>query len=285
MERSYQATTTALADGGVTRHAEITPAIPTFISQQFFALSMIGLGVLGFIYGDVALVWQHLPIEHMPGTKAIAYAFALIELVTGLGLLLRNGAKAASAALTVFLLVWAILLKLPAVIAVPSMEATWLGFGEITVILAGAWVLFAGQSGERSSWLRHVTGPNGIRAARVLFALSLPMIGLSHFFYSAQTAGFVPAWLPYRLGWAYLTGACSIATCLAVLFNVLSPLAARLEALMLWIITLLVWVPAIVATPGDRTAWTALVISAAIACGAWVVADSYRPAPYLPPSS
>jgi uncharacterized membrane protein len=134
--------------------------------------------------------------------------------------------------------------------------------------------------GERSDWLRLVTGQRGVRAARVLFALSLPMIGLSHFFYTKQTVELVPSWLPYPNGWAYLTGAASIATCLAILFGIIPRLAARLETAMLWIITLLVWAPAIVSTGGDRLPITALTISAAIACGAWVVADSYR-APYL----
>lgn len=281
MERSSSASIVTLADDRAMHSAGTSPQVQTTISQQFLALSMIGLGALGFIYGDVALVWQHLPIEHMPGAKAVAYAFAAIELVAGIGLLLRHWAKAASALLAAFMLMWAVLLKLPAVIVVPSMEATWLGLGEITVILAGAWVLFASHVGARNGWLRHVTGQRGIRAARVLFALSLPTIGLSHFIYSKQTVELVPAWLPYPIGWAYLTGACSIAACLAVLFGVLPRLAARLEAVMLWIITLLVWVPVLIATHGDRMPWTALVISAAMACGAWVVADSYRPAPAL----
>ncbi|WP_198651562.1 hypothetical protein [Dyella sp. C11] len=282
MERSHHASSAVLADGDIGSRSTIDAfALPqTRISQQFFALCMIGLGVLGFIYGDVALVWQHLPIEHMPGATAIAYVFALIELACGVGLLLRAWAKAASALLTVFLLAWVVLLKLPAVVVVPTMEATWLGFGEIAVMLAGAWVLSALHIGERNDWLRRVTGLHGVRAARVLFALSLPMIGLAHFFYSAQTEALVPAWLPFRLGWVYFTGACSIVACLAVLFGVLAPLAARLEAAMLWIITLLVWGPAIAANPSDRTAWTALVISAAIACGAWVVGDSYRATRY-----
>lgn len=278
MEHSYRASTDALA-GGAASGSDAVPLAQASIAQQFLALCMIGLGVLGFIYGDVALVWQHLPIEHMPGAKAIAYVFAAIELAGGIGLLLRRWSKAAAGLLAAFLLVWTVLLKLPAVLVVPSMEATWLGFGEIAVILAGAWVLFACHMGERAGWLRHLTGRRGVRAARVLFALSLPMIGLSHFFYTEQTAALVPAWLPHRAGWAYLTGACSITACLAVLLGVASRLAVMLEAAMLWIITLLVWLPAVVATPGDRTAWTALVISAAIACGAWVVADSYRGMP------
>lgn len=246
-------------------------------SQLGLAASMVGLGILGLIHGDVALVWQHLPVDHLPGEKLIAYAFALVELGTGIGLMVRPLARVSAAWLAGFLLVWAVVLKLPAVVFVPLMEATWLGFGEITVILAGAWALLARHAGERADgrwgWLY---GHRGVRAARLLFAVSLPMIGLSHFFYSEQTVALVPAWLPYPLGWAYLTGACSILTCLAVLSGFLAKAAASLEAAMLWIITLLVWAPAIIAHPTDRTAWTAFVISAAIACGAWVVAESYR---------
>jgi len=273
MDRSQHAMAASVTSLPAFDHALSTPRA----SQVGLAASMIGLGILGLIYGDVALVWQHLPIEHLPGEKLIAYLFALIELVGGIGLLVKPLARPASALLTMFLLVWAVLLKLPAVVVVPQMEATWLGFGEITVILAGMWVLLAHYVGDHvNGRMRWLFGHRGIRAARVLFAVSLPMIGLSHFFYSEQTVALVPTWLPYPLGWAYLTGACSILACLAVLFGVLPRLAAMLEAMMLWIITLLVWAPAIAAHPTDRTAWTAFTISAAIACGAWVVGESYR---------
>src|SRR5438876_7612925 len=45
------------------------------------------------------------------------------------------------------------------------------------------------------------------------------------------------------LGWTYLTGAGSLAAAAGMLFGVYPRLAANLEAAMLWIITLLVWVP------------------------------------------
>lgn len=244
-------------------------------AQFFFALSMIALGVLGLIYGDVALVWQRIPIDQLPRRQLIAYALAVIELAGGVGLLFASTVRAASGVLFVFVLLWAVLLKVPAVVLMPSMEAMWLGLGEITVILAGAWVLFASTTRRRDG------GADHIRVARLLFGVSLPMIGLSHFFYSEPTLALVPEWLPYRLAWVYLTGAASLAACIGVLFAVAPRLASTLEAAMLWIITLLVWGPAIVAAPTDRTAWTAFVISAAIACGAWLVADSYRSLDWL----
>ena len=92
--------------------------------------------------------------------------------------------------------------------------------------------------------------------------------------YSAETAALVPAWLPARTAWAYLTGAGQIAAGLGVLFSILPRLAAGAEATMLSLFTLLVWVPAVVAKPTDRLSWTALLISWAITAAAWVVAGS-----------
>jgi len=265
MEQSIHADRSAFATAD-------SKAIPLSPAYAAFAIVMALLGVIGLVYGDVALVWQRIPIEHLPGQQLLAYAFALVELGTGVGLLLRPVAKSAAAVLFAYMALWAVLLKLPAVVAVPLMEATWLGFGEIAVILAGAWVVYAWLADARA----FLAGAKGIRNARVLFAVALPMIGLSHFFYSPQTVELVPGWLPSPLSWAYLTGAGSIAACLGVLFGIFPRLAATLEAAMLAVITVLVWGPKLFAMPVDRTALTAFVISAAIACGAWIVAQSYR---------
>ena len=251
-------------------------------SQIIFAVMMIGLGVIGLIYGDFAMGWQRIPIQHLPGRQFFAYASAVIELVIGLGLLMQRTISVSSRILFVFLLLWAVLLKLPAVVTVPQMEATWLGFGEIAVILAGGWVLFAAHAGEwERTHLKFAVGASGIRIARILFALSLPMIGLSHFFYSPQTVALVPAWLPDRLAWAYLTGGGNIVAGIAVFFAIFPRLAATTEAAMLGIITLLVWGPGLVTKPTDRLQVTAFLISSVIACGAWIVADSYRGMPWF----
>jgi len=244
-------------------------------TRMLLAATMIGLGVIGFIYGDVALVWQRIPIENLPGRQLVAYACAAIELATGIGVLIDPARRVAALVLTAFLLLWVVLLKLPAVVAMPSMEATWLGFGEIAVIFAGTWAVYAVEAGADDGVLGAIAGANGIRWARLVFALSLPMIGLSHFFYSEQTAAFVPAWIPYKIDWAYLTGAGSIVASVALLLGLLPRLAATLEAAMLSVITLLVWGPGLTKSPPDRTQWTAFFISLAIAAGAWVIASTY----------
>lgn len=244
--------------------------------RALLAAVMIGLGIRGLVYADFASVWQRIPIAHLPARMFFVYACALVELATGIGLLLRRAFPAASGILAIFLLLWAVLLKLPAVVYAPQMEATWLGFGEIAVILAGAWLLHAAHLGAGAAPRPgFMAGLTGLRGARLLFVLALPMIGLSHFVYVDQTAAFIPAWIPWPAGWARLTGGASIATSLALLFAVWPRLATTLEALMLSVITLLVWLPGVVAAPGNAS-WTPLLMSTAIASGAWVVADSYR---------
>jgi uncharacterized membrane protein len=252
------------------------------VAHVLFAAAMMGLGIIWLIYGDFALDWQRVPIAHLPGRPFFAYACAASELVTGIGLLVRRTVTSASRILLVYLVLWVVLLKLPAVVSVAGMEATWLGFGEIAAILAGGWILFASHAGEwERSHLKFAIGANGIRNARLVFAVPLPMIGLSHFFYTEQTVTLVPAWLPYHLGWADLTGAGNIAAGIGVLFGIYPRLAATCEAGMLGIITLLVWVPGLFTTPRDRTQWTAFLISAVIACGAGVVAESYCGVPWF----
>src|SRR6266513_2792271 len=254
-------------------------------SQQpaltLFAVGMIGLGILALVYGDFALVWQPVA-PWIPGRTALAYGSGLIMLFGGVGLLFRATAKWSARVLFPYLIVW-LLLKVPALIVAPQMEAVWLGFGELAVLLAGGWILFAKLAGPREgSPLRCATGENSIHLAQFLFAVSLIPIGLSHLVYVKETAELVPAWLPYRVGWAYLTGTGQIACGLGVLFSVFPRVAARAEAGMISLFTLLVWAPAIVAAPKARLPWTAFFISWAIASAAWVVAQSIaakQPAP------
>src|ERR1700722_7887352 len=238
-----------------------------------FAIGMIGLGILALTYGDFALVWQPVA-AWVPGRTVLAYASGLIMLLGGVGLLLRVAAAWSVRILFPYLIVW-LLLKVPALIVAPQMEAVWLGFGELAVLLAGGWILFANLARLRAgSPLTFLASEHGIRAARILFAVSLIPIGLSHFVYVKETAELVPAWLPYRVGWAYLTGAGQIACGLGVLFSIFPRLAAIAEAGMISLFTLLVWAPAILAAPRTRLPWTAFLISWAIASAAWVVAQN-----------
>ena len=262
----------------VAQTAMSTQAVSAGLGAKVFAAAMIGLGVIGFASGDFASVWQRIPIDDLPARSFFAYACAAVEFAAGCGLLFGSTAAIASRVLAAFILLWAVLLKLPGVVVMPQMEATWLGLAEVTVMLAGIWIVCLAREG--SDWLRlprFIAGTKGLRSARVLFALFLLPIGLAHFFYLEQTAALVPAWLPWHDGWAWLTGAGNVAASIAILSGYLPRLAAALETAMLAVITVLVWTPGLAPAPnGLQFQLTGWVISLGIAAGAWIVADSYR---------
>jgi uncharacterized membrane protein len=250
--------------------------MPLRPSRAVFAAVMIGLGIIGLVYGNSALIWEPIP-KTLPGRAAIIYLCAVIELAIGVGLLMHPSVILACRVLTAFLLLWVALLKLPGLFLAPLVMARWEELGEMVAISAGAWCLFAAHPGAwEQRHLKAAVGERGICGGRLLLIAALPMIGMAHFVYHDLTASFVPKWMSFPLGWTYLTGAGSLAAAAGLLLRVVPRLAANLEAAMLWIITLLVWVPRVASAPADQGNWAEFFISCAIASGAWLVADTYR---------
>ena len=237
-----------------------------------FVFGLAGLGFLALNYSDFALVWQPVP-AWVPARAAIACASGVLMLALGIGLLVPPTRAWSARILFPYLILWACL-KLPEVIAAPGTEASWLGLGELTLLLSGGWTLFAsfGQVAERSP-LSSLAGDRGLRAARCLFAVSIIPIGLSHLVYLKTTTNFVPAWLPFRKGWAILTGTGQIASGLGVLFNVLPRFAAYAEAAQIMTYTFLVWAAALLAAH-TRLNITAFFISWLFGGAAWAVAQN-----------
>lgn len=131
-----------------------------------FAVGMIGLGVLALIYGDFALVWQPVA-PWVPGRTALAYLAGVIMLAGGVGLLFRATASWSARLLFPYLIVWS-LLKVPALVVAPQIEGVWLGFGELAVLLAGGWTLFARLGGVRGGGSVEVCGGRERRARGAL---------------------------------------------------------------------------------------------------------------------
>jgi len=241
-----------------------------------FAAALIGLGILGLIYGNAAVIWEPIP-ETLPGRSTVIYVCAVVELATGVALLFHSAVRIGCRVVVPFLLLWLLLLKLPGLLLHPQVAVRWETFGETAAILAGAWCLYALHAGAwEQQHLKFAVGEGGIRIARFLLIAALPMFGVAHFVYHDLTASLVPKWMGFPLGWTYLTGAASLAAAAGMAFGIYPRLAANLEAAMLWTFTLLVWVPRIASTPGDQETSTEFLISAAIAAGASLVAGTYR---------
>lgn len=255
--------------------------MPIRPSRAVFAAALIGMGISAAIYGNSALIWDPIP-KTLPGRPGVIYLCAVVQIGTGIALLLRPSVLLACRVVLPFLLLYLALLKLPVLLFAPQEMVSWESFGEVATMSAGAWCLFAAHAGAREQrHLKFAIGESGIRAARLLFIAALPMFGLAHFAYPDNTASLVPKWLHFSFGWTYLTGAASLAAAAAMLFGIYPRLAANLEAAMLWAFTLLVWVPRVASLSKDQEDWSEFLTSLAIAAGAWLVADTYRGIPWL----
>jgi uncharacterized membrane protein len=251
------------------------------VAHVLLALTLVALGVQGFLTGDFTAVWEPVP-KAVPARAVLIYLCAAVSLGCGVGLLLRRSAASAARVLLGWLLLWLLLFRLPVILRAPATAVSWEGCGESVVIVAGAWVLYARRA---SAWdrrrLAFAVDASGMRIARVLFGLALIPLGVAHLAYIKETASLVPGWLPAHELWACITGGAYIAAGVAVLSGVWARLAATLAAVQMGLFTLLVWVPIVAAAgPKDHFQWSETWVSWALTVAAWVVADSYRGTPW-----
>ena len=243
------------------------------VGVTVFAVSLIGLGMLGLLHGDFALVWQPVP-DWVPGRGLIAYACGVASLVSGLGLLWRRTMPSASTVAFIYLLLWLVLLRIPAIFIAPRVEVSWSGCGENAIALAGALALFAVlRSNDPAT--------QSVTSARVMLGIALIPCGLAHLVYIKDTAGAVPAWIPGHVGWAVATALGFFAAAAGILFSVFARLAAAMVTGMMAAFTLLVWLPGALGAPHNRFQWTALFVSWLLTGGSWVVAETYRGVPWF----
>jgi uncharacterized membrane protein YphA (DoxX/SURF4 family) len=254
------------------------------ISRGLFAIAMASVAILTLCYRDFVPMGQSFP-DWITWRETWLYGSALLILITSAGLCFSRTALPSVLIICVYQAVWAVVCALP-IISKPLGVGAWYGFCEALAPLVGAWVLYAMLRWQSAGSQMPIASARTVRAAQTLFGLSCIFYGWSHFAYADYTAGMVPVWLPGRLGLAYLTGACHVAAGVGIVIGVLPRLAATLEAIMMSLFGLLVWVPSFFAQPRPDWAtppqnqWSELVVNLVLASAAWIVATSLRDRPW-----
>jgi uncharacterized membrane protein YphA (DoxX/SURF4 family) len=248
---------------------------PVSTAQAVFAITMMGVGIVGVVNRDLMPVWNPVP-----GTGTahdlLVYLGIVVSLFSGIGLLVRRMAASAARLLLAALLVWMLLFRLPNLLREPLFGACWSVF-PLAVMLSGAMVLYVWvATAWDTKYIRHLSGESGLRIARILYGLSLVFFGMAHFIDLKDTLSLVPNWLPVHSFWAYFTGCTYIASGIAVILGVLARLAATLSAVQIGSFLFLVWIPIVAAGSTVPFQWSETFLNAALLAGAWVIADSYR---------
>lgn len=243
------------------------------LGRYAYGLATIGSGICALAWHDFSNWEQIKGFGQGPERETLSYVVAAIVVLAGIAVMWPKMARAGAAVLGAIYVAFA-LLGVPLIIAHPLVYNGYGNFFEQFSLATGAMILFA------------YSGPNvPARTARLAefgyysFGICVLSFGLEQFFYLAETARFVPKWIPPgQTFWAMATTVAFALAAIALLTGVMARLASRLNTAMLLGFGLLVWVPALVAAPHSFVNWSESTETFAIAATAWVVADflSYR---------
>lgn len=246
---------------------------------------MAGLAILSLVYGNFAPILEPFPAL-LPWPEVWMYASGMVLLAAGAGLFFTRTVLTSTMIIGLYELVWTVTRVRPVLVS-PLIVGSWYGLGEALGPLVGTWVLYAmlrRQYGGPEATV--MTGHCALRVARVLFGAACVTYGAAHFAYAQYTAAMVPAWLPGRTGLAYFTGAAHAAAGLGLFVGALPRLAATLEAIMLSLFGVLVWLPSFFTQPvpqwasPTQTRWSETLLTFLLAASAWIVAKSLRSIPF-----
>jgi uncharacterized membrane protein len=113
---------------------------------------------------------------------------------------------------------------------------------------------------------------------RLCFAIPLAVFGTEHFTDTSDIATMVPSWIPVHTFWVYLVGVALIAAALSIAVKVQPGLAATLLGVMFFSFVVLMDIPAALAEPTNRIAWTLALRELAFASGGFAFAGAHMSA-------
>jgi hypothetical protein len=247
-------------------------------------IAFAGLALLSLANGNFAPILEPFPAM-LPWRDVWAYGLGGLLLAAAVGLFFPRTTLASVLVIGLYELAWVAARARP-LVQKPLSVGSWYGLAEALGPLIGAWILYAlllRRHGTQAPTV--MTGDRALQVARILFGAACVVYGAAHFAYAAYTAAMVPAWLPGRTGLTYLTGACHAAAGFGLLFGILPRLAATLEAVMMGLFGVLVWLPSFFAHPAPewaptlQTRWSETLLTILLAASAWIVATSLLTVP------
>jgi uncharacterized membrane protein YphA (DoxX/SURF4 family) len=254
-------------------------------AHALFALAVASAAILSFSDGDLVPIGQPFP-AWIPWREAWVHGSALLLLLASVGLCFSRTAVLSAAAIALYQTVWAVISAMPLLRSKSFGFGAWYPFCEAVAPLVGAWILYAMLRWQSRRAPTPLASEGAVRVAQTLFGLTCIFYGTSHFAYADYTASMVPVWLRAQLGFAYLTGLAHIAAGVGIAVGILPRLAAVLEAVMMSLFGLLVWVPTFFTQPPPqwatppRNQWSELVVNLLLAAAAWLIATSLRYRPW-----
>ncbi len=222
------------------------------VGKLFFAVAILAIGIIHLATG-------HFPSgllfvdPKFPAGSTLAYINGAALVIIGT---LIFSEKYQYTGACIGAIVWLILLlivHLPKLITTYNSPSEWTPTFEVAGIFGGSLILMGNTSIKQNSNRLILIGS-------YIFGVSIFVFAVLHLKYLDFIVTLIPAWLPFRLLWAYVVMVAFFAVSISLFFRVLVRLSTSLLALMFFIWFCILHIPRVVASPHTETGWTSLFV-------------------------
>jgi uncharacterized membrane protein YphA (DoxX/SURF4 family) len=113
-----------------------------------------------------------------------------------------------------------------------------------------------------------------VALSNLCFAIPLAVFGAEHLSAARGIMLGVPAYMPWRLFWAYFVGCALIAVSLSIATKIQVRWSGLLFGIMMFLFVAMLHLPRALANPRDRIAWTIVIREMSFAGGGWILAGN-----------
>jgi hypothetical protein len=113
-----------------------------------------------------------------------------------------------------------------------------------------------------------------VALSNLCFAIPLAVFGALHLSGVNFVLPIVPAYMPWRLFWAYLVGLALLAASLSIATKIQVRWSGLLFGVMMFLFVAMLMIPGALSTPRDRFAWTIVIRESSFAGGGWILAGN-----------
>jgi uncharacterized membrane protein len=113
-----------------------------------------------------------------------------------------------------------------------------------------------------------------VALSNLCFAIPLAVFGALHVSGIEFVLPLVPSYMPWRLFWAYFVGFALLATSLSIATKIQVRWSGLLFGIMMFLFVAMLDIPAALASPRDRFAWTLVIREMSFGGGGWIFAGN-----------
>jgi uncharacterized membrane protein YphA (DoxX/SURF4 family) len=229
--------------------------------KYLFACSIIAFGIIQFGVQDFMKGFLPMP-EGMSARNFFLNFISTLFVAGGILMCIRKTMHRAALLIGLLLFILFIYPHLVTLLSDLHNPNPWTASAEDLALCSGAFII-AGDA-------QNPTAPSGksalARNGRILFAISLIVFAVQHFLYADFIATLVPAWIPFKLFWAYFIGVAFSLSCISILTNIKTRLACALLGFMFLFWVIFLHLPRVAAATHIEPEKTSMFIALAM-CG------------------